>query len=113
MESEKAQPHGGSHRFHEILRELGELHDKKQKDYGTALDPFANVRASEAWGMRPWVGAMLRASDKVNRLQSLVKNGRLRNEPAEDSLRDIAVYAIIALVLYEQDQLGITTERRG
>lgn len=95
--------HPNSQRFHQLLAELGELHDKKQADYGRGDDPFANVRASEEWGVRPWIGAMIRLNDKVRRLQSLVANGRLSNESADDSLRDIAVYAIISLVLYEQE----------
>lgn len=95
--------HPNSKRFHQLLRELGRLHDRKQGDYGRDDDPFHNVRASAEWGIRPWVGAMVRANDKVKRLQSLARNGKLHNEAAEDSLRDIAVYAIIALVLYEQD----------
>jgi hypothetical protein len=98
--------HPNSARFHEILQEAGELHDRKQADYGRGDDPFANVRASGEWGVSPWVGAMIRLNDKVRRLQSLVANGKLENESAEDSLRDIAVYAIIALVLFEQERDG-------
>ena len=97
-----AERNRGSARFHEILKELGELHDKKQSDYGRDNDPFANVRASEEWGVAAWIGALLRATDKLRRLQALVQNGKLTNESAEDSLRDLAVYSIIALVLYEQ-----------
>ncbi len=95
--------HPNSARFHDILRELGTLHDRKQRDYGKDDDPFANVRASSEWGMPEWVGAMLRLTDKVRRLQALRANGRLANESAEDSMRDIAVYAIIALVLFEEE----------
>ncbi len=94
--------HAHAARFHEILRELGELHDLKQADYGRGGDPFANVRRSEDWGIEPWVGAMIRATDKLQRLQSLLRNGKLKNESAEDSLRDLAVYAVIALVLFEE-----------
>ena len=46
--------HPSSARFHEILAELGERHDRKQADYGRSHDPFANVRASEEWGMPGW-----------------------------------------------------------
>ena len=92
----------GTARFHEILKELGELHDKKQADYGRDNDPFANVRASEEWGVPAWIGAMIRLTDKVRRLQRFAQRGSLMNEGAEDSLRDIAVYAIIALVLLEE-----------
>lgn len=91
-------------RFHEILKELGDLHDKKQKDYGTAADPFANVHAAIRWGVQPWVAALVRASDKMQRLQTLAATGSLSNEGAEDSFRDLAVYAIIALILWEEEE---------
>ncbi len=94
--------HPNSARFHELLAEIGELHDRKQADYGRGDDPFANVRASEEWNVPPWVGAMIRLNDKVRRLQSLLINGKLENESAEDSLNDIAVYALIARVLMEE-----------
>src|SRR3990167_4090092 len=48
-----------SQRFHDILQELGALHDRKQRDYGRDDDPFANVRASNEWGIEPWVGALV------------------------------------------------------
>jgi hypothetical protein len=96
--------HPNSARFHEILAELGALHDRKQQDYGRGDDPFYNIRASQNWGVKPWVGAMVRLSDKIQRLQSLIANGKLANESAEDSLRDIPVYGIIALVLFEQEE---------
>jgi len=97
------QLHPASQRFHEILRELGALHDKKQKDYGTDTDPFANVRGSTEWGVPAWVGALVRANDKIKRLQSFARKGVLANESVQDSLRDLAVYAVISLVLYEQE----------
>ena len=94
--------HPNSVRFHQILADLGRLHDKKQADYGRGDDPFANVRASEEWGIAPWVGAMVRLNDKVRRLQKAAQGGALANEGVVDSLMDIGVYAVIALVLYEQ-----------
>jgi hypothetical protein len=96
--------HPNSARFHGLLREIGELHDRKQADYGRGDDPFANVRASEEWNVDGWIGAMVRLNDKVRRLQSLSTKGSLANESAFDSLQDIAVYALIAYVLLEQDQ---------
>src|SRR5712664_17156 len=56
--------HPNSARFHEILREAGELHDKKQADYGRGQDPFANVNASAEFGVKPWIGAYIRLNDK-------------------------------------------------
>lgn len=92
----------GSARFHEILDELGALHDKKQQDYGRSNDPFANVRASEAFGVAGWIGCMMRANDKMVRVQKAAQGGTLANEALEDSLRDLAVYAIIGLCLWEE-----------
>jgi hypothetical protein len=60
------------------------------------------VRAAEEWGMPAWVGAMIRLNDKVCRLQKCAQVGSLANESAEDSMRDIAVYALIALILYRE-----------
>ncbi len=92
----------GDPRFHYELAHLGDLHDKKQVDYGTDNDPFANVRGSQDWGIPPWVGAMVRANDKVKRLQNFAQKGSLANESAEDSFDDLAVYAIIGKVLYRE-----------
>ncbi len=94
----------GSARFHEILNELGALHDKKQQDYGLSTDPFANVRASEKFGIPAWVGCMVRANDKMIRIQKAAKGGQMANESVVDSLRDLAVYTIIGLCLYEEEQ---------
>jgi hypothetical protein len=100
----------GDPRFHALLRQIGELHDAKQRDYGSDTDPFANVRGSERWGVQPWIGAMVRASDKVHRLQSYVANGSLANEGVEDSLMDLAVYALISLILFREKDAGINPE---
>ncbi|KKN83866.1 hypothetical protein LCGC14_0295190 [marine sediment metagenome] len=99
----------GSERFHTILRELGEMHDKKQQDYGTDSDPFANVRGSLDWGIQPWIGGLLRATDKMHRLQKFARVGKLANEAVEDSFRDLAVYAIISLILYEETRWELIT----
>ena len=90
--------------FGEILREMQELHDRKSRDYGRTGDPLANVRASAAFGVPPWVGALIRQNDKLVRLQSYRLNGHLANESVRDSLIDNAVYAVIALVLYDEAQ---------
>jgi len=95
--------HPLSDRFHELLKEIGELHDKKQADYGREGDPFANVRGSEEWGIEGWVGAMVRLNDKLRRLQAYAKKGTLENEGVEDSFKDMAVYALIALCLWEEE----------
>jgi hypothetical protein len=96
--------HPASDRFHSILRELGDLHNRKQRDYGRDDDPFANVRAANEWGVPEWVGAMVRATDKVRRLQTFASRGTLANEGVIDAFRDLAVYAVIAEVLFEESE---------
>jgi hypothetical protein len=100
----------GDPRFHELLEEIGRLHDKKQEDYGTDGDPFANVRGSAQFGVDPWVGALVRLNDKVHRLGEFSRKGALANESAEDSMLDIAVYALIALILYREQSGGYLEE---
>lgn len=94
----------GDPRFHELLARIGELHDRKQADYGQPGDPFANVRASQDWGIPPWVGAMIRATDKVRRLQAAANGSQLVNEGVEDSLLDLAAYSLIALILFQETE---------
>ena len=103
FQSDPIERHPLSERFHELLREAGDLHDIKQKDYGLDSDPFANVRASSSWGMPSWVGAMVRATDKIRRLQTFARKGELANESVEDAFMDLAVYAIIGRVLFEEE----------
>jgi hypothetical protein len=86
-----------------VLLEVKEMHDKKQADYGRENDPFANVRSSTEWGVAAWVGALIRGTDKIKRLQKAARGGKLRNESIEDSLIDLIVYAIIALILWREE----------
>jgi hypothetical protein len=88
--------------FQTILDEIQKLHDKKQQDYGRDKDPFANVRASSDFGVPAWVGTMIRANDKMRRIQTFAQKGVLANEGVRDSLIDLAVYSIIAVVLYDE-----------
>ena len=65
---------------------------RKQKDYGPA-----NITT---FGLE---GVMIRLSDKINRLINLVQNQKEpENESVEDTLIDIAGYAIIGLMLQHE-----------
>lgn len=89
--------------FMEAIQEVIDMHDRKGSDYGSQEDPFSNVSASAQWGIPPWVGAMMRANDKVVRLQAAARGSTLRNEGIEDSLLDIATYSLIALCLFRRE----------
>lgn len=97
-------PKRGDERFHRLLRELALLHDRKQADYGRDEDAFANIRRSEDIGIPAWKGAWLRAKDKVGRIDTYCLKGSLSNEGVEDSLKDLAVYALIALIMHQETE---------
>ena len=96
--------------FDQIIDEMREMHLKKRTDYGRTDDPYANVRASEAFGIPGWVGALIRQQDKTRRLQKFVTEGNLVNESVEDSLLDSIVYGVIALALWRE--LNATQKRQ-
>lgn len=89
-------------KFYRLLEEIAVLHDKKQKDYGRNTDPLANVRASEDFGIPGWIGAAVRANDKMRRIQTAARGGNLANESLRDSFLDLAVYSLIAIILMEE-----------
>ncbi len=100
--------YGGDPRFDGWLTKLSRLHARKQHDYGAKTDPFSNVRASQDFGIKPWVGALVRLNDKMNRLKRFAERGTLANESATDSMQDIAVYALIALILYQEESVAVS-----
>ena len=104
MKQKRSERVLGDSRFHALLKEIGELHDHKQRDYGSPTDPFSNIRGSAHWGVHPWVGAMLRGNDKIERIKLYAQTGLLSNEGVRDSFMDLAVYSLIALILWEEEQ---------
>ena len=107
LEQRARRRHPASQAFHDLCDAMKAMHDKKQADYGRANDPFANVRASEDFGVPGWAGCMIRANDKMRRIQKAAQGGTLSNEGVEDSLMDLAVYSIIALVLYREEHWAL------
>lgn len=101
--------HPSSEAFHTLLRAAGEMHDRKQADYGTDADPFANVRAAADWGLPGSLGACIRMGDKLHRLQSYYRKGTLTNEGVVDTFLDGLVYNGIGLLLYIEEN-GLSLE---
>lgn len=101
-EEESNLPFQPQDEFEATLADLAKLRRQKGHDYGDDKDTFSNITQSEDFGVDGWLGAAIRLNDKVNRIKSFAKKGSLKNEPIEDAFKDIAVYAIIALVLYRR-----------
>ena len=71
-----------------------QLFDKKQQDYGPGNIPGYGT-----------FGVVVRMNDKFQRLKTLFGDGKKRrkpkNESIRDTLQDVSVYAIIALLVEE------------
>lgn len=98
-------------RFDALLSELAVLHDKKGHDYG-GDDPLAGFRD---FG---WPGIIVRIGDKYNRLKTFVnrlfRNGaaelRVGEETVRDTLLDLAAYALLAIILLDQERAGASRD---
>ena len=90
-------------RFHDIVKEMVDLHDKKNKDYagGEYLSNF--LMCEKHMGIPGWKGSIIRLSDKMARIMNIAKNDEISvgGEAITDTLMDLAVYAIITRILYE------------
>lgn len=96
----------GDPRFYALLDELAELHSKKNHDYA-GEDPLSNFKISEKFGIPAWKGALVRLSDKVSRVWEFAKKEKFEvsDETFKDTLMDLAVYALITIILYEDTAL--------
>ena len=85
-----------SERFYELLEDMKRTHDAKRHDYASTEDVFANFRHCEIAGIPAWKGVAVRISDKFSRIMGF-------DESIKDTQVDMANYALIALILYEED----------
>ena len=77
----------------EIYEELANILGSKQLDYGPG-----NINNAPGGAMN---GVLVRMNDKMERLKNLVyhSEGEPQNESIDDSLVDIANYAVIAMMV--------------
>ena len=75
-----------------ICDSLNDLYKKKNQDYG---DSFS--KSYKEYGLTM---SCIRLEDKLNRLKSLNKNGnaQVKDESIQDTLMDLANYAIMTLI---------------
>ena len=78
--------------FRQIAKEIGDLHEAKDKAYGSSFQT-----TYEKLGI---ISAVTRISDKYNRLCNLAVNKDIDNlgESLEDTLKDMAAYCIMTIV---------------
>ena len=93
--------------FYKLLDDLKELHSNKNHDYSGEGDPFRNLKLSEMMGITAWKGCLVRISDKFSRLCSFAKTEeyKVKDESVEDTLKDLAIYSLICLILYREGNI--------
>lgn len=89
-----------------------EISRAKNSDYAQDGDPFANFRSTEAIGVPATKGILVRQMDKLCRVANLLKReAQVKDESIEDTLRDMANYSIILLLLVRAERNGGYVER--
>lgn len=96
----------GHPRFYEYLQRMASVHSAKNRDYAGETDPLRNLRQCADAGIDPWVGVVVRITDKVDRLKSFAKarTFAVKDEGIEDTLVDLANYALLCLILFEEQR---------
>lgn len=94
----------GSAEFYKVLKEMADLHAKKNNDYARKDDPLSNLRACERMGIPAWMGVLIRMTDKMSRLEQIASGNEIeiQDETIEDTLKDIANYSALAVVLWRE-----------
>jgi len=89
-----------------IFAEMSELIEKKNSDYTSGGSVFANFEICEELGIDRLNGLAIRFLDKVQRLKSYVRNGKLEvaDEGVEDVFKDFIGYSVIALAMLHEDK---------
>ena len=87
--------------FEAIQSEMFDLFLRKQADYGpTNIGMGSEVVDTDDKAKRSLIGLSVRLNDKVQRLLNLTLNNKEpNNESLEDTLIDIANYAVMALIV--------------
>jgi hypothetical protein len=77
---------------YQLANDLADMVISKQKDYGTE-----NILGAPGGADN---GILIRLWDKISRLKNLITSGKdAQNESVEDTYKDIAGYALVALMV--------------
>lgn len=97
------RPRKGHLRFYQLVKEIADLHERKNQNYGAEEDPLSNFKMCRLLGVSPFTGILVRMSDKWARIQALAKGKPdLVGESIVDTLKDLSVYSLLAIILYEE-----------
>jgi hypothetical protein len=87
--------------FEDILNKMLEIHKAKNADYSADKTLFGNFKEAERIKIPDWKGAFVRLQDKYSRCCNLIagNEAQVKEETLEDTLLDLANYAVITLYL--------------
>lgn len=100
----------GDDPFERAVMDIVEMNRRKRKDYADDDDPFSNFKDSafilalDGFGQTEAV--LFNIAQKVARLRSLRRNGRMGmtfNESVQDTYLDLAVYSVILYAMVEKN----------
>lgn len=86
--------------FKAILDQMNDIYIKKNNDYGDSFN-----KTCDKFGL---MAPLIRMTDKLNRFEQLINpltNQRLQDESIEDTLIDLANYAILTVLYQRQYKL--------
>ena len=102
----------GHPQFYEILKDLGDLHSRKNHDYASGGDALGNFqRVAKILEMypglklsSPTVVAVIYALKQLDATLWMLSNGHLAQvEGISSRLQDVAVYSILEMILNEEE----------
>jgi hypothetical protein len=87
-----------------ILDNMQVVYEAKDNDYSATGLPMGNLRKCEEAGVDAWRGCLVRIGDKMSRLENFLKEKEylVISEKAEDTVIDLANYAILMSSLIEE-----------
>ena len=87
-----------------ILDNMQSVYEAKDNDYSATGLPMGNLRKCEDAGIDAWRGCLVRIGDKMSRLENFLKEKEylVISEKAEDTVIDLANYAILMCCLIEE-----------
>lgn len=97
--------------FEEKTAEMNATMKRKNHDYGGDQDPFKNFTMVEALEIcQPETGFLTRMTDKLSRITTFVNKGNLKvkNESVQDTLLDLANYALLMSAYLESQRKAET-----
>lgn len=88
--------------FKDLLKQMWSIRQAKRQDYNAG--DVNNFEMSKFMGIDPWMGIMIRISDKFSRCCSFARKGfnAVKDESIEDTLLDMANYCLLCILEYRK-----------